>query len=232
MWAAIRLYQRTFASLPLVSYTKDANGGRTRLKDKALFSLLHDRPNPGQSRAAFFKQQIKDYFLYGECFAWIQWAGNNRPLNIYPVPAKEVVEVKQDADWNKTYVVQTRGGRVEYEDFEVIHLTHFSHDGLRGTPFIRFAAENLTLHKQIQDSAVSYYENSINPSCTLNFPNKVSKEAATNLKDQLKEGAGGPQNRGNPLVITEGGKFEPYPNSSAEDAQILEALGLSTTAIS
>lgn len=227
VWAAVRKYQTTLASLPLVTYQRQANGSRERYGDRAIYSLLHDRPNPAMSRATFFKFMVKDYFLEGNCYAQVQWSNNHRPLALYPIPARTVTDIRVDDAWNKTYVVQSPDGQVEYHDDEIIHLHHFSQDGIRGVPFWWYALKSLGLHTQVLDSATSYYENSVNPSVYLECPGKLPKESKEQLKTELREMHGGPLNRGSTPIIDAGARFNSVPNSSAADAQIVEALGAS-----
>src|SRR4051794_21646394 len=54
-WCGVRLYQTTIGSLPLVTYRRGADDGRTRARDLAAYTLLHERPNPAMTRVVFFE---------------------------------------------------------------------------------------------------------------------------------------------------------------------------------
>ncbi len=224
-WAALRLYQNSISVLPLVTYETDAQGGRTRYQDKSIYGLLHDRPNPAMSRAAFIEFLVREYFCSGECFALIQWAGNHRLLGLYPVCSSSVQEVVVDSGWNKSYKVNGIEGWVT--DAEMLHVCHFSRDGIRGTPFIRYASESLGLHKQVLDSATAYYANAAKPSGFIKYPGKLTKQASDNLREGFVNEFSGAENTGKIPVICDGGDYQSISGTTAEDAQIIEALGAS-----
>jgi HK97 family phage portal protein len=221
-WAALRLYQNSVSVLPLCTYVKDEDGGRHKLEDQSTYNLLHDRPNPAMSRAAFFELLIKDYFLYGECFAQLRWSGNHRLVGMYPIRANQVQRIDCDEEWKKVYTVT--GFDEPLLDDEVLHITHFSMCGLRGTPFLRWAAESLSLHKQVLDSATAYYHNAAKPSGYITYPGGLKKEALANVKSGFMESYQGTSNAGSVPILTDGGAFNAFGNTAAADAQIIEAL--------
>lgn len=227
-WNALRLYQQTAASLPLVAYQKDADGGRHRLQDKATYNILHERPNPAQSRAVFMEQLLHDYWLQGEFFVRIQWANNHRLLALYPVPARSVEKIDFDDAWNKTYHVN--GEDEPLQDDEMIHVINFSIDGLRGVSFLRYAGESLGLHKQILDTATMLYENMPRVTGVVKQTSAINNNAKENLKESLKEYQG-PSQAGKTMFVPLGTDYSQLDTKSAEAAQIIEALNLSTMSI-
>ncbi|HXJ72166.1 MAG TPA: phage portal protein, partial [Candidatus Dormibacteraeota bacterium] len=53
VWAAVDLISSQIGNLPLVLYSKDSNGGKTRMDWHPLYRLIHDRPNPETSAFIF-----------------------------------------------------------------------------------------------------------------------------------------------------------------------------------
>lgn len=229
VFAALRLYQSTIASLPLVTYRKLPDGGRERATTHPAYALLHERPNPAMSRSTFFEFVVRELFLSGEAFVHVRWRGNGSPLGLYPIPAANVTEVYVDAEWNKAYVVRDQGGTEVYGDTDIIHLCRYSNDGIRGVPLVRYAAESLGLHRQVLESAGAYYTNAAKPSGYLKYPGKLDKQAIENLKTEFRDEYAGTANTGKLPIIQNGGEFETFANTNATDAQIIEALGSSVT---
>lgn len=226
-YAALRMYQTTLGSLPLVTYRRSPDGGRERARTHPAFKLLHDRPNPAQSRAVFFEYVAKEIFLAGNSYVLIRWAGNGSPYAFYPVPAHAVTKVWIDDEWNKAYEVQMADGKEVFDDQDMIHLFAFSDDGLQGKPLIRYAAESLGLHRQVLESANSFFANAARPSIYVRYPGKLDPQAVKNLKEGFKEEYQGTTNTGKVPVVEQGGEIAKLNDTTAEDMQVVEALGAS-----
>lgn len=228
VFAALRLYQTTVGSLPLITYRK-GDKGRERAREHPAYKILSERPNPAQSRSTFMEYLVKELFLCGEAFVQIQWAANNRLLNLFPISASLIQKIELDSLWRKTYYLVD--GR-SLQDDEVIHVIGpYSRDGIRGVSFFDYAASNLGLHKQVQDAANAYYKNSIKPSFYLSFPGKLDKQAAEMNKKAFTEENAGAKNRGKMPVFQAGGEVKPFPNNTAEEAELLAALNTSVADI-
>lgn len=225
VYAALRLYQTTIGSLPLVVYKKTADGGRERAPNNPAYSLLHERPNPAQSRAVFWEYLVKEIFLNGNAYVVIRWKANGQPLALYPVPASNVEQVYIDSEWNKAYRIRTAEGTEIFDDEDVIHLFAFSDDGIQGVPLLKHAAQSLGVHHQILESANAYYSNAAKPSGYISFKEKLSKEAVQNLKDNFKESYQGSANTGAIPVLENGGMFVPLSQMNAENSQLVQAMG-------
>lgn len=228
-FAALRLYQSAMSSLPLVAYRKDAEGHRHRLEDSAVYNLLHDRPNPAQSRAVFFEALLDDYWLEGECFIHLSWANNHRLLGMYPIPARSIERIDFSDDWRKTYFVA--GEADPYTDDEVAHVINFSRNGLRGCSFLRYAGESLGLHKQILDTATSLYANTARVAGQIVQTGNLTKEARDNLRHDLSNDFSGALNAGKMPFMPLGTEIKPLDTKSAESAQLIDALNVSVADI-
>lgn len=228
-FAALRLYQQSLSSLPLVAYQRDADGGRTRLRDKATFALLHERPNPAMSAAVFFERLVHDYFVYGEFFVRIGWAGNHRLLGLYPIHPSAIKSVELTDDWHKVYHLNNPD-EAPLEDHEVMHVVRFSTDGFRGVPFLSYAATSLSLHAQILQTAEAIYRNSARISGQITQSVNIPKEARDQLKEQLGDFAGA-INAGKMPMMPLGMKIEQVDTRSAEATMLIDALNLSAADI-
>ncbi len=225
---SLRLLQTQAGSLPLITYERGEDDSRTRANDHPAYYLLKVRPNPAMSRAVMMQRIIKDMYLEGNAFLQLQWSEGGELLAMYPLDPCKLVNIVVDDQWNKTYVFQND---VVYFDYEIAHFFLYSHDGFTGVPFLSFACENLSLHKQVQTSATALYRNAPRPSLTVNFPNGVvpSGESKAELLKWLESLTN--QNTGKPGVLTHGGILNKFPHDTVEESRIIEALQQSTSQI-
>lgn len=228
VYAALRWYQTTLSSLPLVTYQESASG-REEARQHPAFSLLLSQPNPAQTRNTFLQVLARELFLHGEAFAQLRWRGNHALYGLYPITRGRVQEVIVDDEWNKAYVVSDAAGTVEViPDADMLHVVAIPDtDGIRGVSFLRFAGESLGLHKSVQDSAHAYYKNAAKPSGYLRYAGKLTPETLQSIRDNFKKQYQGTGNTGEIALLQEGGDFVPLSGQSAEDNQIIQALGSS-----
>ncbi len=226
-WAGVRKYQRALGSLPIVTYETDADGGRKRLTQSPTYWMLHDRPNPAQSRSVLMEWVALQLFTEREVFLQVRMTGDGYLVGLYPIHCSRLVNIVMDADWNKAFVVRTENGVEVFPEAEIIHLFLFSRDGLRGTRILDYAAESLGLHKQVQRSAGSFYEQAVRPSGYLKYPGSLDAAAVKQIREHFLSEYGGASNRGKMPVTMGNGEFLPLSNTNADDAKIIEALGAS-----
>jgi HK97 family phage portal protein len=227
-YAALRHYQQSTSVLPLVTYQKDANGGRNKFDDKPVFDLLHDRPNPAQSSATFFEKLIHDYFVYGEFFVRINWSLNHRLLGLYPIHPRDIKEVKLLDDWTKEFYFNDKDFNEgePLKDNEVIHVVRYSPDGLRGMPFLHYAATSLGLHSQIAETANAIYRNSARISAQVVTTAALTREVKDEWKAKLDGDFTGSMNAGKVPFMPLGLEFKPIDTRSAEASLLIDALNL------
>lgn len=229
-WAGLQLYTSQWASLPLVTYTRDQDGGRDRAKQNPAFKLLDSRPNPGMSRPAFFAYLCRDYFIRGEFFVLVRRRAGKVDA-LFPIPAASVTSITLDQNWRKRYEID--GGSTVYEHKEIIHVIHTSEDGIRGVPFWTYAASALGVHKQAQDAAGAFFRNSVRPAVAIEYAPGVKKpdpEARKVADDQFNAEQASADNAGKTLTIY-GGTVKPLFSSTAEDAGIIDGLSASVADI-
>jgi HK97 family phage portal protein len=228
-WCGVRLYQTTIASLPLRTYRPGDGGTWEPVPDADPVARLLDlAPNPAMTRAVFWELVTKDLVHeHGEAFILVQKDGDGRPIGLYPISPRHVAQVAVDAGWRKAYhVIDPLLGDQVYVDDEVIHLLGYSLDGFRGVRLLRYAAEALGLHRQIQEAAAASYRNAVRPSGYIYFPNEINKAAVEQIKETFAANYAGGGNAGKVPVLGTA-RFERFDDQSAEDARILDALGSS-----
>ena len=71
VWNCLKLIADPIAHLPLVIYTRDADGGKTRFDHHPLFDVLANSPNDEQTAYEFRGQMAWDLGIYNAAFAEI-----------------------------------------------------------------------------------------------------------------------------------------------------------------
>ena len=227
-WCGVRLYQTTLGSLPLRTYRKAGDTWEPVAGTDPTARLLELAPNPAMTRAVFWQLLAKDLIHeHGEAFALVQRDGSGAVTGLFPISPRSVLQVAIDQRWRKAYHVNDPllGDQVYFDD-EVVHLIGYSLDGFRGVRLLRYAAEALGLHRQIQEAAAADYANSVRPSGYIYFPGEISKAAIDQIRETFTGGFAGVANTGKVPVLGTA-RFEQFDQRAAEDKAIIEALGAS-----
>jgi len=230
--AGIWLYQNGVGSLPLPVYRQDSDDARTKLRQDPAYRLLNDRPNPALSRPKFWHWVVRSIFQDGNALVQISWAGNGKPLALYPIPASQIEKIWITDKWEKRYRVRdSRNNVTEYEDWEVLHFYRFSDNGLWGVPLLWYAATSLGLHTQIQDSATAYYANAARIPGYFKTDAEMTEEARRNVSEVFSDKHAGARKSGKLPFIDTDIELVSVDMTTAQEAQIVEAMNASVADI-
>ena len=135
----------SLSSLPahVVQYTAK---GSVKAYSHPAHYLIHDRPNPLQTAADFWKQVSAQIDTQGEAIGIISYNGRYNPtaINLVEFPSTDV-EIKIHGGrpyfnfTGNSPIIQKR----MYEDWEVLHFKDLTLDGVRGCSKVRYNAETL-----------------------------------------------------------------------------------------
>lgn len=225
VYAALDLYKSSISTMPIITYLRGANGGRERATRHPAYSVLHDRVNPSLPAATWVEIVLDDFFMAGQHVSIIGWKGNNNFMALYPVPPGNVVKVERDGQWKKTFHIRDDSGVKVYKDEDVIHILKDSTDGITGRGILEFASENLSVHRSVQVSAGAYYRKAVKPSLYVSgsFGNE---QATAEAEERFNRKYAGPRKSGRVPFLNKDTAFNQFPNTTAEEAQIIAALGL------
>ncbi|MBP3954914.1 phage portal protein [Gemmata sp. G18] len=225
VYAALDLYKRSMSTLPLVTYRRSEKG-RERARNHPAYPVLHDRINAGMSPITFFEILIDAYFLYGEFFGLVQTRNSGELLAIYPIPNDTVLKVTRDENWRKVYEIRMADGTKEFADGEIVHIIKDTEDGLRGRSIIDFAASNLSLHRQVQQSANAFYKHATKPSVYVKGEWGTA-EARAEFERKFNEKYAGVGNSGKAPFVSLNTDIVAFPNTTAEESRVIEMLSSS-----
>lgn len=217
-YAAINVIATDVSSLPLKVYRRRRDGGRDEANDIPLSGLLSRSPN-GETTSLRFRQALMGHVLgWGNGYAEISFDGDGAPtaMDILDPGATAPERIPQ----NKRLFYRTSGGRT-VPPYRVLHLAGLGFDGLKGYSPITQAREAVGLGLAAENFGCTFFGNGTWPGLVLESPQKLSKEAISNLKEQWESLHRGGDNAHRVAVLEMGMKASRV-TISPEDAQFLE----------
>jgi HK97 family phage portal protein len=178
VYAAVRVISETISQLPF-NYYKKTPQGREIDYNNPLNYLVHNEPNPYQTKYVFFDTMITSLLLYGNCYAHIQ--RNNVGIVealMFIHPEDVVVRVKNN---RIIYHVSKKG---EYDASDIIHIPDLTRDGYKGESRIAVARDNISLGIAAQTYGKNFFESGGKISGVLRHPAQLGGEAMKTLSQQ------------------------------------------------
>lgn len=223
VFAACSLLSRVIGSLPLQVYEQ---WGRS--KEKATthpaYRLLHSSPNPEMTAATFKRTMEWNRLLHGAAYAEITWAGNGKPVALWPVEAWRVKPDRRD-DGSLYYQIDQQR-EVEPDDMLAVPL--ISSDGVCGRGWIDYAVESLGLGIATQEFAARYFGNNAEPGGILVNPGATQPKQRQELRESWEERHKGPHKSHRTGILWGGWTYTPSGASNAENAQLIEQRRFTT----
>lgn len=223
IWAGVRIISEAVASLPLSVYERTKEG-KVLAPEHSLHNLLHNSPNPVQTSFSFRETMQANTTLNGNGYALIIRNGAQDVLELeYLDPAK--VEVKL-VDKRLVYTVD---GKAVTAD-KILHISGLGFDGVKGKSVIDIARENIELALSQKKFGINFYKNGANLSGVIEYPTKLTKEAADRLRNSWNAKYSGLNNSHSTAVLEEGAKFTRIGSAPGE-AQYTEILNFLVTEV-
>jgi HK97 family phage portal protein len=150
----VALRSELLASVPLFLFRRMSDGGRERADDNALYGVLHDISNEGQSAFEFRELMVRSLDLHGNAFARIERNARGQVTALWPLMPGDV-SIDRLGNGRLRYRVYN-GTRTEtLLAEEMLHIRAASYDGIVGLSPIRIAAGALSLALAHQETASS-----------------------------------------------------------------------------
>jgi len=213
VYACVRILSEAIAGLPLHLYKYNADGGKERVADHPLYSLLHDEPNPEMTSFVFRETLMAHLLLWGNAYAQIIRDGNGRVLALYPLlPNKTEVNRAATGELVYTYHIDTQehpmyqNGTVTLRQDEVLHIPGLGFDGLVGYSPIAMAKNAVGMAIATEEYGASFFANGANPGGVLEHPGVIKD--IQRVKDSWNAAYQGSGNAHKIAVLEEGMKFQ------------------------
>lgn len=226
IWVRILIDKRALllARLPLKVYEHD-DLNRPEVPDDD-YAVLLNRPNPRQSRFAFWQWVMTTFDIYGEAFVGKVRDTGGQPYQLIPMHPTAMHEAGEDEGrirWDfDNGKVTIKGIR----DEDLFHPRNYNPDsycrGMSKLESLRSTLENEDAALRAQSS---FWRNGARPGVALSHPGTLSQKAADRLKLSWEAVSAGADNYGRTVVLEEG--MTPQVLSlNAEEAQYIEGRRL------
>lgn len=238
--ACVSALSQTTAMCPLYHYVDGGDKGLVRKKGSNLERVILN-PNTYQTRSGFFVDVIRSMYLEGNAFVVAQRGPNNmikslhlmnpRSTRGYLEPESGQVFYYASPDINQPMNLTDDESRV-FPSRDVMHLRMFSspHDPLRGETPLQFAVNAIAANNAMTGHQKQFFGNMSRPSGVLTTDATMNREQMKQLREAWETQSQG-VNSGKIPILANGLKFDSMSLSS-QDAQLVEAMGMTVADIS
>jgi HK97 family phage portal protein len=227
VFACVRVISETVASLPLLVYRKLADGGKEVFDNHPLYYILHDSPNPWQTKFEFFEMSTGHVCLRGNSYAFIVRDNGNRIKGFVPLnPGAVTIEVAGDFDAPKiTYRYRPEmqgvyGAEQLFDSTEIWHVKGLSSDGITGISPLSMARESIGLAQASESHGAMFFRNGAQTSLVATTPGKLNEDSHKRLRESIQTAVSG-DNKFKVLLLEQGLDAKAVGMSNA-DSQFLE----------
>lgn len=234
VFACVRILADAVGKLPVKIYQHNGTA------DHYLTSLLKIRPNPWMSSRDFFKALEVQRNIYGNAYAWIEFATAGRNAGhvtgIYPLDSTKVQIFIDDIGLlhhkGKLWYVYTDNKGTEYriDPDEILHFKGLTIDGIVGmTPLeqLKNTIENAGAASQYLNNS---FKTGLQTKGIIHYIGDLNPEAQRVFRERFEQMASGLKNANRVSLLPLGYQFQPLSLTMA-DAQFLENTQLTVKQI-
>lgn len=218
--SCVRILSEAIASLPLVVYETESNGGKRKATEHYLFNILHYNANPYMTTFEWRELLVQHLLLWGNHFAEIERNQNGLPIAIWPLRPDRMRIESNGMDLVYLYNLP-EGREVPISGENILHVKGISGNGYVGQSLIGFAREAVGLGLAMEDFTARFFSNDATPRSYIKHPGRLSDKAKTNIEESLERKNRGLENKFRMQVLEEGMSIDTI-GMPLEDAQFLE----------
>ncbi len=229
IYSAINIIAGTIASIPKAIYRELKSGGKEKARDHPLYDRLHNKPNNSNltSWQWIFTQLVHKYI-------WGNWYTQ---IDTKSYRDRELIPLLPDRTWfdkdKDRYVTRNKkdGREIYITKEEMLHIPHFSLDGISGKGVIHYARESLGISKALDIFAGSFFGSGIHPGGFVEVPGELKKEPRDELQKDFNKKYRGLGKLYSAIFLTGGAKWK-KEEIDPEKAQALESRQFSVIEVS
>ena len=204
VWACVKVLAESIAQLPLITYRRVDNGGKTRATDHPVYGLLKDSPNPELTSFEFRSTIAAHVATWGNGFAEIVWGKRGYPEALWPLlPGKMENIERRNGTLFYTYRLPDNSTKI-LSGQQVLHVRGLSGNGLWGYSPVRQAMQAVGLSLALEEYGARFFGNGARPGGVLSHPGRLSDEAQKRLKASFNEAHEGLANSHRLKILEEG----------------------------
>lgn len=228
VYACVRIIAESIAALPLHVYKYKDSGGKEKVPQNSLYSLLHDAPNAEMTSFTFRETSLSHLLLWGNSYAYVRRDDWGHPLSLYPLlPNRMIVERDDDGEIYYKYTIIAgensafkKSGQIRLRSDEILHIHGLGFNGLVGFSPIAMARNAIGTTLAVEEFGAKFFENGARPSGVLEHPGVIKD--TQKLMDSWQKVYGGSENAGKVAILEEGMKYQQI-SIPPDDAQFLDS---------
>ena len=226
VFSAVNIVSSNVAKLDLNVWKINSTGSKELDQTHSVQKLLKLRPNVYMSSFDLKRTLIANYLLWGNAYLWLSnfdVMGNVTELMLLN-PAQTTVE--HEVNGGQIYYRSTHpltNKPLVLEPYQVIHLKHFSDNGLVGKSPIRIVADSLGQKLGMIKHSKKLYENGTTTSHVLKTDEFLSPEAKTSLRGAWERANTGISNSAKVAILDAGIDLQNI-SMPMKDAQFIETM--------
>jgi HK97 family phage portal protein len=228
VYAAIKLYADTVASLPWGAYVRDSGTRRPVARPRWM-----DQPMPNNPNFTGFDMRhriVTSLLLDGNAFLFTIRDNVGNVLEIRVLDPRKV-EVTQLPDGSPVYKITTREGTSTHGADDIVHITLFSYgESLRGLSPVEHHRTTLGLASATQLYAAKFYEQGAAPSGIIRVPGELTQDQAQSLRASFGRSHEGIDRMHRVAVLSGGADFSSM-SAKISDMQLVETMAWGTEAV-
>lgn len=215
VFTCVLVRAESLSTLPVNVMQSTATGSKVAY-NHPVYKLLHNKPNPFQTAASFWKSVSAHIDLYGNCFAIVTYSGRYQPVRIELIEDPCSVQIKKTESGNALYEFNGK----TYRDYEILHFKDLSLDGYYGCSKIKYNASTVGYANKLR----TFGNNAINTKPPGYFTTEQNFDVVKKQEDNLQKMWSGNIAEGKTPLLPFGLKWI-NTQISPDDAQYLEAIG-------
>ena len=220
VFACVRVIADTIASLPLITYQRNADGGKRRNPNHDLYTILHDAPNPEMSSFDLRETLVGHLCTWGNGYCEIDWSPSGVVRGLWPLRPDRMAVQRVNGALIYDYLLDSGQG-VRLPAWRMLHLRGLGFDGLIGYSRIRVAMNAIGLALAAEEFGARLFANGARPSLVYQHPGVLSDKARANLQKSLNTEMTGLSNMHRIKILEEGMTVEKI-GIPPDEAQFLE----------
>lgn len=227
IYSAITIIAGTVASLPRHIYRALPEGGSVKVNDHPWADSLRFQPNKSNmSSWDWIFSQLVHKYLWGNWYSY---------LNRDSYYDREIVPLRPDLTYrdpqnSNVYITTFKGKQLRLSADDVLHVPHFTVNGLDGKGVVHFAKESLGLSMALDQFASLFFANGAHAGGVVEMEKEPKTDAdKKRLEAKFNSKYSGMDNSGK-VVFISGGKFI-ADSVDPEKAQALQSRQFSVTEV-
>lgn len=214
VFTCVLVRAETLSTIPFSVLQSTDQGSRTAYEHPA-HELIHNRPNPFQTAADFWKTVSAHIDLHGNCFAIVTYSGRWEPKRLDIVCDPSAVQILESESGEAYYEYNGK----KYASYEMLHFKDLSLDGYYGCSKIEYNRSTLAYAKKLRN----YGNNAVDNRPPGYFTTEQNYNTVKGQEKQLIESWKQNTSEGKTPLLPFGLKYVTF-QVNPNDAQYLESI--------